>query len=41
MTLTTVGKRSFFPPTQHIKIIITLVLSGVDNLLIALFKALA
>ena len=40
MTLTNMGKRSFFAPTQHIKTIITLVLLGVESWLIALFKAL-
>ena len=40
MTLTNVGKRSFFAPTQHIKTIITLVLLGVESWLIALFKAI-
>ena len=39
MTLTNMGKRSFFAPTQHIKTIITLVLLGVESWLIALFKA--
>ena len=40
MTLTNMGKRSFFAPTQHNKTIITLVLLGVESWLIALFKAL-
>ena len=40
MTLTNMGKRSFFAPTQHIKTIITLVLLGAESWLIALFKAL-
>ena len=40
MTLTNMGKRSFFTPTQHIKTIITLVLLGAESWLIALFKAL-
>ena len=40
MTLTNMGKRSFFDPTQHIKTIITLVLLGAESWLIPLFKAL-
>ena len=40
MTLTNMGKRSFFAPTQNIKTIITLVLLGAESWLIALFKAL-
>ena len=40
MTLTNLGKRSFFAPTQHIKTIITLVLLGAESWLIALCKAL-
>ena len=40
MTLTNMGKRSFFTLTQHIKTIITLVLLGTESWLIALFKAL-
>ena len=40
MTLTNMGKRSFFAPTRHIKTIITLVLLGAESWLIALFKAL-
>ena len=40
MTLTNLGKRLFFAPTQHIKTIITLVLLGAENWLIALFTAL-
>ena len=40
MTLTNMGKRSFFAPTQHIKTNITVVLLGAESWLIALFKAL-
>ena len=40
MTLTNLGKRSFFAPMQHIKTIITLVLLGAESWLIALCKAL-
>ncbi len=40
MTLTNMGKRSFFAPMQHIKTIITLVLLGAESWLIALFKPL-
>ena len=40
MTLTNMGKKSFFALTQHIKIIITLVLVGAESWLTALFKAL-
>ena len=42
MTLTNMGKRSFFAPTQHniIKTIITVVLLGAESWLTALFKAL-
>ena len=40
MTLTNMGKMSFFAPTQDIKTIITLVLLGAESWLIAVFKAL-
>ena len=44
MTLTNVSEMAFFPPMQHIKTIVTLVLlgvTGVESWLIDLFIALA